>query len=78
MYAPPDHWPGQPGYHARLEVHLGEGTQVKIEDCVTSFGQARAREGRSTAAARQARHTASFCGLSPSCGSGYERRVNIP
>jgi hypothetical protein len=30
MNAPPDHWPGQPRYQARLEVHLDAGAQTKI------------------------------------------------
>jgi hypothetical protein len=37
MYAPPDHWPGQPRYHARLEVQLDAGTQTKIARFVTAF-----------------------------------------
>jgi predicted transcriptional regulator len=37
MYAPPDHWPGEPRYQARLEVHLDQATQRKIKALVTAF-----------------------------------------
>jgi predicted transcriptional regulator len=41
MYVPPDHWPGQPRSHARLEVHLDEETQRKLTRFVTAFGRSR-------------------------------------
>jgi predicted transcriptional regulator len=37
MHAPPDHWPGEPRYHARLEVHLDTGMQTKLTRFVTAF-----------------------------------------
>jgi predicted transcriptional regulator len=37
MHAPPDHWPGEPRYHASLEVHLDAGTHRKLMHFVTAF-----------------------------------------
>lgn len=37
MHAPPDHWPGEPRYHASLEVHLDAETHKKLTRFVTAF-----------------------------------------
>jgi hypothetical protein len=41
MHAPPDHWPGQPRYGARQEVHLDPVTRAKLKGFVTAFRRSR-------------------------------------
>jgi hypothetical protein len=41
MHAFPDHWPGEPRYSARLEVHLDARTQTTITRFMTAFRRSR-------------------------------------
>jgi hypothetical protein len=42
LHTLPDHWPGEPRYTARLEVHLDQATQTTITRFVTVFRRSRA------------------------------------